>query len=116
MSFGYDCSGYIQMLFRQMSIHLPRNSYQQCDWKGFMEIPIEKTLPGDLYFFGFAKNEIKHVGLALGNQQFIHTCAAVENMPYLRISSLQDHAWNGSGYYPYSTARRLIIKSLQEYQ
>ena len=29
-SFGYDCSGYVQMLYRQMGVSLPRDSKDQC--------------------------------------------------------------------------------------
>lgn len=102
-SFGYDCSGFVQMLYRQMGVALPRNSRQQQKWEGFKKIAIEELSPGDLIFFGTAEDQISHVGMYLGNQKFIHTSAA-ENMPYLRISDLTDSHWCGIGLRPYRTA------------
>lgn len=106
-SFGYDCSGFVQMLYRQMGISLPRDSKDQCTHAGFVDSPVEALKPGDLIFFGFARDQIKHVGLSLGNGNFIHTSAVTENMPYLRVSSIEDKAWNGSGHYPFRLGRKI---------
>lgn len=106
-SFGYDCSGFVQMLYRQMGIYLPRDSKDQCQWEKFTEIPIEEVESVDLIFFGKTSEKISHVGMAIGNGQFIHACATTENMPYVRISDLNTHEWSGLGYYPYRTVRRL---------
>ncbi len=92
-SFGYDCSGYVQMLYRQMGHRLPRDSKDQCRWHNFVDVPIEKTTPGNLIFFGANQDKITHVGFCLGNDQFIHATVS-ENMPYLRVSSLQDPHWS----------------------
>ncbi len=106
-SFGYDCSGFIQMLYRQMGILLPRDSIDQCHSSLFIETSIEKLTPGDLIFFGFGIDKIRHVGMYLERGSFIHTAAVVENAPYVRISHVDDHEWCGRGYYPFRTARRL---------
>lgn len=106
-SFGYDCSGFVQMLYRRMGIFLPRDSQDQFIFQGFSDCPVDALTPGDLIFFGFAKDAIKHVGLALGDGKFIHTSAVTENMPYIRISHIDDFAWNGSGYYPFSFGRKI---------
>lgn len=106
-SFGYDCSGFVQMLYRQKGIFLPRDSKDQYICSGFHACAVEVLRPGDLIFFGFSQEQIRHVGLSLGNRQFIHTSAVTENKPYLRISRIDDPAWNGSGYYPFSSGRML---------
>jgi len=107
-SFGYDCSGFVQMLFRQRGIYLPRDSKDQFHWKELIAISPREANPGDLVFFG--KNEKKpcHVGMCLGGGRFIHACAVTENAPYIRINHLTDDAWNGSGYYPYCEAKTLF--------
>lgn len=105
-SFGYDCSGFVQMLYRQMGIYLPRDSKDQICWEGFTNISIDSLLPGDLIFFGFAEDKIRHVGMYLGNNQFIHATVA-ENLPYIRISDLNDPEWNGSRRFTYRAARKL---------
>lgn len=107
-SFGYDCSGYVQMLYRQMGIYLPRDAKDQVKWKGFVEVSFDNLTTGDLVFFGPSEDKIRHVGLYLGDNQFIHATVA-ENMPYIRISKLTDPNWSGSetGRWPYRTARTL---------
>jgi gamma-D-glutamyl-L-lysine dipeptidyl-peptidase len=105
-SFGYDCSGFVQMLYRQMGIYLPRDSRNQVHWEGFHAIPIENLSPGDLIFFGLEENKIRHVGMYLSNDQFIHATVA-ENAPHIHISRLSDPEWKGSGKWTYRTARTL---------
>ena len=108
-SFGYDCSGFIQMLYRQMGIFLPRDSQDQFSATGFVDSPIEELEAGDLAFWGYSKGQIRHVGLALGEGRFIHTSAVTENMPYLRISNFNDQTWNGSGYYPFIAGKKCYL-------
>lgn len=106
-SFGYDCSGYVQMLYQQYGIQLPRDARQQildprCE-------PVEQIELGDLIFWGKSEGEIKHVGMSLGGDRFIHTSVR-ENKPYLRISHLTDPEWTGhkGAFYPFRTARRVL--------
>lgn len=105
-SFGYDCSSFVQMLYRQMGIQIPRDSKDQAKWEGFKKIPDEQLVAGDLIFFGHGEDKIRHVGLYLGNDQFIHATVH-ENMPYIRISKLSSPFWSGSGAYVYRTSRAL---------
>ncbi|HSX11482.1 MAG TPA: SH3 domain-containing C40 family peptidase [Chlamydiales bacterium] len=108
-SFGYDCSGFVQMLYRRVGIHLPRDARQQIRDPRCKPIPLETLAPGDLLFFGPSEQEIKHVGMCLEGTQFIHTSSR-ENKPYVRISKLTDTEWSGSGEvsYPFRAARRII--------
>ena len=108
-SFGYDCSGFTQMLYRQMEIYLPRDSKDQLHWDGFVSIPTDQLQPGDLVFFGLAEDKIRHVGFYLGDDQFIHATVA-ENTPYIRISHLSEPEWNGSARFKYCAARTLKTK------
>lgn len=105
-SFGYDCSGFVQMLYRQMDVFIPRDTKDQIRWEKFKNIPIEELSAGDLIFFGLAEDKIRHVGLYLGNQKFIHATVA-ENAPYIHISDLTDNEWNGNGRFTYRAARTL---------
>lgn len=105
-SIGYDCSGFVQMLYRQMSIYLPRDTKDQVKWEGFAPIEINAMQPGDLIYFGLAEDKIRHVGMYIGSGQFIHATVA-ENAPYIHISNLSDPDWNGSGKWVYRQARTL---------
>lgn len=105
-SFGYDCSGFVQMLYRQSGNYLPRDSKDQMRWENFVAIPLDQLHRGDLIFFGLAEDKIRHVGLSLGNNLFIHSTVA-ENTPYIRISDITEPEWNGAGRFTYRAARRL---------
>lgn len=101
-SFGFDCSGFVQMLYGQLGINLQRDSHQQIKDERFKEIPIERLETGDLIFFGKSEEKIGHVAMYLENNQFIHASAR-ENQPWVRISHLTDLEWCGlaSPYYKY---------------
>lgn len=104
-SFGYDCSGYVQMIYRQMGYTIPRNSRDQIKWEGFQEVPLNALQPGDLVFFG-PENRITHVVFYLGDDQFIHATVK-ENRPYVHISNINTSDWNGTGLLVNRAARRL---------
>lgn len=95
-SFGYDCSGFVQMLYRQMNVLLPRDSKDQFKYDGLVATSKENIKPGDLIFWGLAEDKIRHVGLYLGNDEFIHSSVR-ENKPWVRKSLLTDIEWNGLG-------------------
>ena len=63
--FGFDCSGFVQRLYRFKGKLLPRNSDQQRDFCKTVD-DFDQALPGDLVFFK------GHVGLYLGNGKMVH--------------------------------------------
>jgi len=67
---NYDCSGLVQTAFASAGIWLPRDAYQQ---EAFVQpIDIADLQPGDLVFFG-RPDRCTHVGLYLGDGQYIHS-------------------------------------------
>ena len=67
---GFDCSGFTQYVFASQGIELPRVSQDQAQI-GSCE-PYNNLQAGDLVFFSFSGNgTISHVGIYLGNSQFI---------------------------------------------
>jgi len=108
-SFGYDCSGFVQMLYGRLGFLLPRDSIDQSRDARLIPIEIGACEPGDLLFFGKNQDRIQHVALFIGKGAFIHA-SSKENKPYLRISRLTDAEWSGalSASYPYRTARSLL--------
>lgn len=96
-SFGYDCSGFVQMLYGQMGIQLERDSREQYKDSRLHKIKEEELKAGDLIFWGRTSQEIQHVALAIGQGRFIHT-SIKEHMPWGRISRLSDFSWNGGAY------------------
>lgn len=105
-SFGYDCSGFVQMLYRQMGVYLPRDAKDQIRWEGLKPVSLDQLLPGDLVFFGLTEEKIRHVGMYLKEGCFVHATIA-ENAPYIHLSNLNDPEWNGTTKWGYRAARRL---------
>ncbi len=82
---GFDCSGYVQTLFKQMGVLLPRDSRPQAASEK-VNIIDNPGSPGDLVFFGSTK--IIHVGVYLGDGNFIHSGVWHHN-PKITITSLE---------------------------
>lgn len=70
---GFDCSGFVQHVFGENGITLGRSSRDQA--REGVPVEISDLKPGDLVFFTMRPkrhNSIDHVGLYIGNGQFIH--------------------------------------------
>lgn len=89
-SFGYDCSGFTQMLCRRRGIFTPRDADDQAFWSGMDKVEQKDVKAGDLLYFGSSIDKITHTGMFIGNNQFIH--ATVANKPVIQISDL-DASW-----------------------
>lgn len=107
--FGYDCSGFVQMLYSRIGINLLRDSKQQVLDPRFRTVDREKLEAGDLIFFGKADGRIGHVGMYLGNDKFIHATVR-ENQPRIHISTLSDNDWNGGSDLKVRVFRQLIAQ------
>lgn len=90
-AYGYDCSGFTQMLERRRGIVMPRDAHLQAAWEGVSAVEKEALLPGDLLFFGSSQEKITHTGMYLGAGEFIH--ATTHERPVVQISKLADPYW-----------------------
>lgn len=90
-SFGYDCSGYTQMLCRRMGKSLPRDAGPQARWEGMQVISKEELAAGDLLYFGPSEKRVTHTGMYIGNGEFIH--ASTNTTPVVQVSRLDDAHW-----------------------
>jgi gamma-D-glutamyl-L-lysine dipeptidyl-peptidase len=90
-SYGYDCSGFTQMLMRQRGYLMPRDARDQAVWTGL--VPVEETdvRPGDLLYFGSSEQRITHTGMYIGDRLFIN--ATTHERPVVRIDNLDDPYW-----------------------
>ncbi|MFA6074867.1 MAG: C40 family peptidase [Negativicutes bacterium] len=130
---GFDCSGYVQYVFAQNKVKLPRTADEQykngqivCD-KSF---DYRKLQPGDLLFFATetkakpvanvkvkanvttSADDVSHVGIYLGDKKFIDA----ETKKGITISGTEDAYWHSK----FVGARRVVnaaeqSKSLWEY-
>lgn len=82
---GFDCSGLVQYVYKHFGIDIPRTTYEQV--KVGQTIPLEQLQPGDLLFFG--GSDIHHVGIYVGEGQYIH---APRTGDVIKISSLSSRS------------------------
>jgi len=68
---GFDCSGYVQYVFRNSGISLSRTSEQQ--FKNGVSVSRSELKPGDLVFFHTYSSGASHVGIYVGNNTMIHS-------------------------------------------
>jgi cell wall-associated NlpC family hydrolase len=87
---GFDCSGFVRYVFDHVQgVTLP-HSAQALSQIGD-RIKTTDLLPGDLVFFRFMRSTISHVGIYLGNNEFIH--ASSTRTGSVVISNLTDSYW-----------------------
>jgi probable lipoprotein NlpC len=85
---GVDCSGFVYLTFRtRFGILLPRSTDELLETG--RDVTNERLLPGDLLFFSTGFFD-RHVGIYLGNRNFLH---ASKNRGVM-LSSLNDEYWH----------------------
>jgi hypothetical protein len=92
-TFGYDCSGFMQMLARRRGVRMPRDAQPQADWSGLQPVERKDLRPGDLLYFGGSAKHITHTGMYLGEGKFID--ATTYQTPMVRIDELANPHWAG---------------------
>jgi cell wall-associated NlpC family hydrolase len=65
---GFDCSGFVQYVFAQHGLALPRTVRRQAE----VGLRVRDAEAGDLVFFRTEGSGPTHVGIALGPDRFIH--------------------------------------------
>ena len=69
---GFDCSGFTMYLYAQLGYSLPHSATAQYKNCGYA-VAKSDLQPGDLVFFSDSSHAIGHVGIYIGNGQFIHS-------------------------------------------
>lgn len=96
---GIDCSGFVHLIFAQeFGIQIPRTTEYQMQ-HGVVITP-EELMPGDLVFF-ITGYQQRHVGIYMGENQFMHTSSSRGVM----ISKLSNPYWQSVFWH----ARRLAL-------
>ena len=78
--FGFDCSGFVQTVFKLLNIKLNRDASQQAE-QGELVGFLAEVKPGDVAFFDNAEGKITHVGIMLSPNEIIHSSAKVKIDP-----------------------------------
>ncbi len=83
---GFDCSGLVGYVFQNtLGIELPRISRDMAK-SGELVSERSKLTPGDLVFFG-RKGRVNHVGIYVGEGQFVHAPRTGKDVMVSRMDS-----------------------------
>ena len=82
---GFDCSGFIQYVYGKHGVSLPRVTSDQ--YNAGTAISKSSLKPGDLVFFETYKPGASHVGIYLGNNQFIHASSGAGKVIISNLTS-----------------------------
>lgn len=85
---GFDCSGFVQYVFGQHGVVLPRDVRHQ--FGVGQSVSQGALVPGDLVFFTTGAPGASHVGIAIGGDQFVHAPSA---RGVVRVEALSSVYW-----------------------
>lgn len=85
---GFDCSGFVQYVFAQHGLGMPRTVAEQ--YEIGRKIKPNELQPGDLVFFRTGGADTSHVGIALGDDTFVH---APSSSGVVRVEMLSAKYW-----------------------
>jgi cell wall-associated NlpC family hydrolase len=86
---GFDCSGLVYYVFRQIGLGVPRSTIEQSN--AGVRIPAAELRPGDLvYFKNTSRRGISHVAIYVGNGKILH---AVSERVGVVVSELWSAYW-----------------------
>ena len=98
---GFDCSGFVQFVFRQATgVLLPRSSFDQI--RQGVSVMRDELMPGDLVFFNTMRATASHVGIYIGENRFIHSPSRGKTV---EIGDITSGYWQAR----YDGARRLPL-------
>ncbi len=102
---GFDCSGFVQYVYRQHGIQLPRTSRQQAQVGRSVPASLGALEVGDLLFFATDGQRIDHIAIYAGGDQIIHSSSSGGGVGYDSFSSKR-----GRWFVDHHVATRRVIE------
>lgn len=90
---AFDCSGYLEYVFAQNGMKIPRTADEQYKL-GRRTTSVSQLVPGDLVFFTTYEPGASHCGIYLGGGKFIHASSSHG----IRIDELSNSYWQPRYY------------------
>ena len=100
-STGFDCSGFVSYVFKSMGYQTSRTA-ADIYYNNGTSVAYEDLQPGDAVFFASSSQAIGHVGIYIGNGQFIHSSSGAG---YVTINSLSESYYSRM----YVGAKRIAV-------
>jgi cell wall-associated NlpC family hydrolase len=72
---GFDCSGFVNYVYKLYDYSMNRVAQSIFSYDGTW-VDKEDLQPGDLVFFGYSGSSVSHVGMYIGDGQFIHSSSS----------------------------------------
>jgi cell wall-associated NlpC family hydrolase len=82
---GFDCSGFVQYVFAQHGVKMPRRVSDQ--FREGTSVDPSQIEAGDLVFFTTVAPGASHVGIALGGDEFVHAPSSTGEVRVERLSA-----------------------------
>ena len=89
---GFDCSGFTMYVYNQLGISLPHGATPQLKYGTY--VSRSELQPGDLVFFSDGSYPASHVGIYVGDDQFIHASSSSSNGYCVCVSSLNPNYYS----------------------
>jgi len=84
---GFDCSGFVQYVFREHGVELPRTSRQQAQVGRAVPRGLAALEAGDLMFFAANGVRIDHIAIYAGGNEIIHSSSSGGGVGYDQFST-----------------------------
>lgn len=104
---GFDCSGFVQYVFREHGVELPRTSRQMAHAGVHVPVRIASLAPGDLMLFSGTTSTISHVAIYAGNGRILHSSSSGHGVGYDRL----DDTKRGRYFTSHFVAARRVIEN-----
>lgn len=82
---GIDCSGYVKKIFSKFNVELPRTA-RDIYYNTGTRVAKSQLQTGDLVFFRTYASYPSHVGIYMGNGQFIHSSSSAHKVSITSIN------------------------------
>jgi cell wall-associated NlpC family hydrolase len=84
---GFDCSGFVQYVFQQNGVTLPRTSRTQATSGRSLPTKLDGLHAGDLLFFSQSGDAVDHVAIYAGNDRILHSTSSGGGVRYDDLTS-----------------------------
>lgn len=81
---GFDCSGLVHYAYLQVGKQIPRTTGEL--WRQLTPVPATDLRAGDILFFNI-DGKMSHVGLYLGDRQFVHAPSTGKHVSVAELNS-----------------------------
>ncbi len=82
---GFDCSGFVNYVFGENGISVPRTVSDQ--FRAGRKVDAQQLQAGDLVFFTTVSPGASHVGIVIGGDEFVHAPSGAGEVRVERLSA-----------------------------